>query len=63
MKLQRQHILLRYLKNLSVDPVGVSNSRPPAWQPGAHTSEQPVPVDVINQTTQIVACVSKNARK
>ena len=33
MKLQRQHFLLSYLKTLSVGPVGVSNSRPPAWQP------------------------------
>ena len=42
MKLQRQHFLLSYLKTLSVGPVGVSNSRPPAshrcttkWATGA----------------------------
>ena len=40
MKLQRQHFLLSYLKTLSVGPVGVSNSRPPASQPGAQPSEQ-----------------------
>ena len=34
MKLQRQHFLLSYLKTPSVSPVGVSNSRPPASQPG-----------------------------
>ena len=34
--------LLSYLKILSVGPVGVSNSRPPASQPGAQPSEQPV---------------------
>jgi len=34
--------LLSYLKTLSVGPVGVSNSRPPASQPGAQPSEQPV---------------------
>ena len=39
MKLQRQHFLLSYLKTLSVGPVGVSNSRPPAAQPGAQPSE------------------------
>ena len=42
MKLQRQHFLLSYLKTLSVDPVGVSNSRPPVSQPGAQPSELPV---------------------
>ena len=42
MKLQRQHFLLSYLKTLSVGPVGVSNSRPPASQPGAQPSELPV---------------------
>ena len=42
MKLQRQHFLLSYLKTLSVGPVGVSNSRPPASQPGAQPSEPPV---------------------
>ena len=42
MKLQRQHFLLSYLKTLSVGPVGVSNSRPPASQPGAQPSETPV---------------------
>ena len=42
MILQRQHFLLSYLKTLSVGPVGVSNSRPPASQPGAQPSEQPV---------------------
>ena len=31
--------LLSYLKTLSVGPVGVSNSRPPASQPGAQPSE------------------------
>ena len=36
--------LLSYLKTLSVGPVGVSNSRPPASQPGAQPSEQPVRV-------------------
>ena len=39
MKLQRQHFLLSYLKTLSVGPVGVSNSRPPASQPGAQPRE------------------------
>ena len=42
MILQRQHFLLSYLKTLSVGPVGVSNSRPPASQPGAQPSELPV---------------------
>ena len=42
MKLQRQHVLLSYLKTLSVGPVGVSNSRPPASQPGEQSSELPV---------------------
>ena len=42
MELQRQHFLLSYLKTLSVGPVGVSNLRPPASQPGAQPSEQPV---------------------
>ena len=42
MIIQRQHFLLSYLKTLSVGPVGVSNSRPPASQPGAQPSEQPV---------------------
>ena len=42
MKLQTQHFLLSYLKTLSAGPVGVSNSRPPASQPGAQPSEQPV---------------------
>ena len=42
MKLQRQHFLLSYLKTLSVGPVGVSNSRPPASQAGAQSSELPV---------------------
>ena len=42
MKLQRQHFLLSYLKTLSVGPVGVSNSRSPASQPGAQPSEPPV---------------------
>ena len=42
MILQRQHFLLSYLKTLSVGPVGVSNSRPAASQPGAQPSEQPV---------------------
>ena len=39
---QRQHFLLSYSKTLSVGPVGVSNSRPPASQPGAQPSELPV---------------------
>ena len=34
--------LLSYLKTLSVGLVGVSNSRPPASQPGAQPSEPPV---------------------
>ena len=42
MKLQWQHFLLSYLKTLSVGPVEVSNSRPPASQPGAQPSEPPV---------------------
>ena len=42
MKLQRQHFLLSYLKTLSVGPVGVSNSQPPASQPGEQPSELPV---------------------
>ena len=42
MIIQRQHFLLSYLKTLSVGPVGVSNSRPPASQPGAQPSELPV---------------------
>ena len=42
MVLQRQHFLLSYFKTLSVGPVGVSNSRPPASQPGAQPSELPV---------------------
>ena len=42
MVLQRQHFLLSYFKTLSVGPVGVSNSRPPALQPGAQPSELPV---------------------
>ena len=42
MKLQKQHFLLSYLKTLSVGPVGVSNSRSPASQPGAQPSEPPV---------------------
>ena len=37
-----QHFLLSYLKTLSVGPVGVSNSRPPASDPGAQPSEPPV---------------------
>ena len=41
MKLRRQHFLLSYLKTLSVGPVGVSNSRPPASLPGAQPSEPP----------------------
>ena len=41
-KLQRQHFLLSYLKTLSVGPVGVSNSQPPASQPGEQPSELPV---------------------
>ena len=40
MKLQRQHFLLSYLKTLSVGPV--SNSQPPASQPGEQPSELPV---------------------
>ena len=40
MKLQMQHFLLSYLKSLSVGLV--SNSRPPASQPGAQPSEPPV---------------------
>ena len=44
MKLQRQHFLLSYLKTLSVGPVGVTNSRPPASQPGTQPSEPPVRV-------------------
>jgi len=39
MKLQRQHFLLSYLKTLRIGPVGVSDSRPPASQPGAQPSE------------------------
>ena len=31
-----------YLKTLSVGPVGVSNTRPPASQPGAPLSGQPM---------------------
>ena len=42
MKLRRQHFLLSYLKTPSDGPVGVSNSRPPASQPGAQPSEPPV---------------------
>ena len=42
MILQRQHFLLSYLKTLSVGPVGVSNSRPPASHPGEQPSEPPV---------------------
>ena len=42
MKLQRQHFLFSYLKTLSVGPVGVTNSRPPASQPGTQPSEPPV---------------------
>ena len=42
MVLQRQHFLLSYLKTLSVGPVGVSNSQPPASQPGEQPSELPV---------------------
>ena len=42
MKLQRQHFLLSYLKTLSVGPVGVSNSQPPASRPGEQPSELPV---------------------
>ena len=42
MKLQRQHFLLSYLKTLSVGPVGVTNSRPPALQPGTQPNEPPV---------------------
>ena len=34
--------LLSYLTTLSVGPVGVSNSRPPASQPGAQPNEPPV---------------------
>jgi len=34
--------LLSYLKTLSVGPVGVSNSWPPASQPGAQPTEPPV---------------------
>ena len=48
MKLQRQHFLLSYLKTLSVDPVGVSNSRPPASQPGAQQGELPVPCKTLS---------------
>ena len=39
MKLQRQHFLLIYFKTLSVGLVGITNSRPPASQPGAQPSE------------------------
>ena len=46
MKLQRQHFLLSYLKTLSVGPVGVSNSRPSASQPGAQPSELSVRGDL-----------------
>ena len=42
MKLQRQRFLLSYLKTLNVGPVWVSNSRPPASQPGAQPRELPV---------------------
>ena len=38
--------LLSYLKTLSVGPVGVSNSRPPASQPSAQPSEPPVRSDL-----------------
>ena len=38
--------LLSYLKTLSVGPVGVSNSRPPASQPSAQPSEPPVRGDL-----------------
>jgi len=31
-----------YFKTLNVGPVGVSNSRPPAFQPGAQPNEPPV---------------------
>ena len=46
MQLQRQHFLLSYLNNLSVGPVGVSNSQPPVLQPGAQPSEQLVCFDL-----------------
>ena len=39
--------LLSYLKTLSVGPVGVSNSRPPASKPGAQPSEPPVRGDLL----------------
>ena len=35
MSLQRQHLLLSYLKTLSVGLAGVLNPRPPAQKPGA----------------------------
>ena len=37
-----KYFLLSYFKTLSVGSVGVSNSRPPASQPGTQPSEQPV---------------------
>ena len=51
MKLQRQHFLLSYLKTLSVGPVGASNSRPSASQPGAQPSERPVRGDIATKGT------------
>ena len=53
MKLQRQHFLLSYLKTLSVGPVGVSNSQPPASQPGEQPSELPVGGSIIQMLSEI----------
>ena len=39
MLLQRQHLLLSYLKTLSVGPVRGLNLRPPAQQTGANPTE------------------------
>ena len=52
MKLQREHFLLSYWKTLSVGPVGVSNSRPPASQPGSQPSALLV-LKVDSQVSQV----------
>ena len=49
--------LLSYFKTLSVGPVGVSNSRPPASQPGAQPSEPPVRGWIRNKVNKIGCCV------
>ena len=46
--------LLSYLKTLSVGPVGVSNSRPPASQPSAQSSEPPVRCNLIYGYTWLI---------